>query len=115
MVAAIGTAIAILMIGLMVLSLIAVYAAVYAVWLFNIFITVMVFIFPLCAVFHYLIWFFMNKAGLFSRFEGKKKYIFTGIKIYLIFMSVMMLIFFTTSLGYLIFLKFDPSMISQIS
>ncbi len=111
MVAVIGTVIAIIMIGITVLSAIAVCAAVYAVWLFNIFMTAMVFIFPVCAIFHFLIWFFMDKAGLFSKFDGKKKYIFTGIKIYLIFMSVFFLIMFTTSLGYLLFLRFEPIMI----
>ena len=110
MIAVISTIIGCIIVLFMFLSLAVIYVAVYAVWLFNFLTSIMVYIYPVCSLFHYLIWYFMNKAGLFNKYEGKRKYVFIGIKIFLIFMAVLYLILFTTSLGYLLFLRYDASM-----
>ena len=113
MVAVIGSIIGCIIALFMILSFVVIYVAVYAVWLFNFLTSIMVYIYPLFSLAHYLICFFMNKAGLFNKYEGKRKYILIGVKVFLIFMAVTYLILFTTSLGYLLFLKYDTSMLMQ--
>ena len=113
MVTIISTVIGIIIFLLMFLSVIAIYLATYALWLFNFLTSIMVFIYPVCSLIHYVIWFAMYRAGLFRKYEGKKKYILTGVKVFLIIMAVMYFILFTTSLGYLLFLKYDPPMLMK--